>query len=68
MAYETISPANGAPVEKFVELSDVQLENSVARAQRAYREEWRDWPVTNGQASFQRPRRCSAKTPTSTRA
>jgi succinate-semialdehyde dehydrogenase/glutarate-semialdehyde dehydrogenase len=42
MAYETINPATGARLRKFEEISDAQLELSVANAQRAYQEEWRN--------------------------
>ena len=41
MAYRTVNPFNGKPVETFPEHSDEQLEALLGRAERCFQEHWR---------------------------
>lgn len=45
MPYQSINPASGELIASFPEISDTELERTIADADRAYRSDWRRRPV-----------------------
>lgn len=45
MAYQSINPSSGELLASYPELSDSDLELAISKADQAYREEWRHYPV-----------------------
>jgi succinate-semialdehyde dehydrogenase / glutarate-semialdehyde dehydrogenase len=46
MAYKSVNPFNGETLKSFDDISDVQLEAAITRAENAYKEEWSEKEIS----------------------